>query len=113
MMSETVKRLNVAWATNGGKRLVVRSKSVHRITARIRSAGSRTGSRCSMAKNADEARAEKAKDTFFMTPPTLLDSPDRKSDVKGKSVDLGGRRTIKKTTTSRKRASDHSDRRMC
>src|SRR5918997_4666578 len=65
MMNEVAKELNVAWATKEGRRLPVRAKSPHRTTARTSSAGSRTGSRCSSAKKAEEASAARAKDTHL------------------------------------------------
>src|SRR5829696_2820736 len=65
MMSEVAKELNVAWATNGGRRLLVRSKSAHRTIARMKSAGSRTGSRCSNEKRTEEASAARAKEVLL------------------------------------------------
>ena len=53
--------LNVAWATNEGRRLPVRWKRAHRVMASIKSTGKRTGSRCSRANSMEDASAERAK----------------------------------------------------
>ena len=62
MISTAATELNVAWATNEGRRLPVRWKSAHRVMARIKSTGSRTGSRCSRAKRTEDASADEDKD---------------------------------------------------
>ena len=77
IMREAAKELNVAWATNGGRRLCVLSNSVHRVNARIRSAGNRTGSRCSREKSADDASAETTKDALLAVGPKFSLPTDR------------------------------------
>ena len=61
MISAAAKELNVAWATNEGRRLPVRWKSAHRVIARIKRTGKRTGSRCSRANSMEDASAEETK----------------------------------------------------
>ena len=61
MISAAAKELNVAWATNEGRRLPVRWKSAHRVIARIKRTGRRTGSRCSRANRTEDASAEEMK----------------------------------------------------
>ncbi|HVI70144.1 MAG TPA: hypothetical protein VM656_01485, partial [Pyrinomonadaceae bacterium] len=61
MISAAAKELNVAWATNEGRRLPVRWKSAHRVIARIKRTGKRTGSRCSRANSKEDASADAMK----------------------------------------------------
>src|SRR5215218_8425593 len=61
MISTAATELNVACATNGGRRLPVRWKRAHRVIARIKRTGRRTGSRCSRANRTEDASAEEMK----------------------------------------------------
>src|SRR5215203_2163503 len=61
MISEATKELNVAWATNEGRRLPAHWKSAHRVIASIKRTGKKTGSRCARANNMEDASAEETK----------------------------------------------------
>ena len=61
MISVAAKELNVAWATNEGRRLPERWKSAHKVIASIKRIGRRTGSRCSRANSMDDESAEETK----------------------------------------------------
>ncbi len=61
MISTAATELNVACATNGGRRLPVRWKRAHKVIASMKRTGNRTGSRCSMANSTEDASAEEMK----------------------------------------------------
>ena len=61
MISTAATELNVACATNEGRRLPVRWKRAHKVIASIKRTGNRTGSRCSRANSTEDASAEEMK----------------------------------------------------
>jgi len=61
MMSMAATELNVACATNEGRRLPVRWNRAHKVMASIKSTGNKTGSRCSRANSTEDTSAEETK----------------------------------------------------